>query len=477
MVLIKQLVATAAMAALALAVPAPKNALAKRSFTAKSHGRGHVGGFDEIARTHRKFGWQILEFNAQPAARFSGTIEPPAPYSTSSSSSSVALPAYAPPVSAGTASSSAVYTTFTISLPTTASDGTGAPTPTPYGTPIYTNTTTVSQSATRTGSEDGEVTTVPEANEAEYLTEVTIGGQKLQMNFDTGSADLWVFSDKLTKEQIGQHAIFVADKSPTFEEIEGATWNISYGDGSSAGGTVGYDTVDVGGVTVEKQAVEIATRMSDMFLRDPNMDGLLGLSFGVLSTVRPKPQHTFWENVLPDLSHPVFTADLEETDGTGTYEFGNIDPDKYSGEIHYVPVNASAGYWQFLMPSYKIGDKVHECSDCSPIIADTGTTLIYLDGPLVEAYYKQVKTVQYDQLHNAWLYDCSETLPDLGIDIGGYMATVKGADMKYAEEVGQCMAGVQQGPGKIQIMGDIVLKQFFAVFDGGEERFGIALKD
>lgn len=52
------------------------------------------------------------------------------------------------------------------------------------------------------------------------------------------------------------------------------------------------------------------------------MDGLLGLSFGVLSTVRPKPQHTFWENVLPDLSHPVFTADLEETDGTGTYEFG-----------------------------------------------------------------------------------------------------------------------------------------------------------
>lgn len=57
------------------------------------------------------------------------------------------------------------------------------------------------------------------------------------------------------------------------------------------------------------------------------------------------------------------------------------------------------------------------------------------------------------------------------------MATVKGADMKYAEEVGQCMAGVQQGPGKIQIMGDIVLKQFFAVFDGGEERFGIALKD
>ena len=51
-------------------------------------------------------------------------------------------------------------------------------------------------------------------------------------------------------------------------------------------------------------------------------DGLIGLSFGILSTVKPEKQKTFWENLVPDLSHPVFTADLEQTDGTGTYEFG-----------------------------------------------------------------------------------------------------------------------------------------------------------
>lgn len=51
-------------------------------------------------------------------------------------------------------------------------------------------------------------------------------------------------------------------------------------------------------------------------------DGLLGLSFSSINTVKPNKQKTFWENLLPGLSHPVFTADLEETDGTGTYEFG-----------------------------------------------------------------------------------------------------------------------------------------------------------
>lgn len=39
---------------------------------------------------------------------------------------------------------------------------------------------------------DGSVTATPEANDAEYLCPVTIGGQTLNLDFDTGSADLYV---------------------------------------------------------------------------------------------------------------------------------------------------------------------------------------------------------------------------------------------------------------------------------------------
>jgi len=41
---------------------------------------------------------------------------------------------------------------------------------------------------------DGSVTATPEQYDAEYLCPVTIGGQTLNLDFDTGSADLFVSS-------------------------------------------------------------------------------------------------------------------------------------------------------------------------------------------------------------------------------------------------------------------------------------------
>ena len=39
-------------------------------------------------------------------------------------------------------------------------------------------------------ADDGSVTTTPEQYDAEYLSPVNIGGQTLNLDFDTGSADL-----------------------------------------------------------------------------------------------------------------------------------------------------------------------------------------------------------------------------------------------------------------------------------------------
>ena len=43
-------------------------------------------------------------------------------------------------------------------------------------------------------SNDGSVTTNPTQYDSEYLTPVTIGGQQLTLDFDTGSSDLYVIS-------------------------------------------------------------------------------------------------------------------------------------------------------------------------------------------------------------------------------------------------------------------------------------------
>jgi hypothetical protein len=290
-----------------------------------------------------------------------------------------------------------------------------------------------------------------------------------------------VFSTLLSSSSVRGHSVFDPDNSSTFEAYEGATWRIRYGDGSGASGTVGFDVVDVGGTTVQKQCVELANQVSASFTQDEVSDGLLGLGFSSISTVQPEQQKTFFENVMSQLTSPVFTADLEETDGTGTYEFGRIDDSKYHGEIHYTPIDNSDGWWQFQSPTYTIDGKESACTVCSPAIADTGTSLVYMDADIAKAYWDSTSSGTLSMEQGGYIYDCSESLPSFGLAVGEYMATINGTDMGYSpldDGTGMCYGGLQSAEGQgVQIIGDVFLKQFFAVFDGGEMRFGVALKN
>ena len=136
-----------------------------------------------------------------------------------------------------------------------------------------------------------------------YLAPVSIGTppQTLKLDFDTGSADLWTWSSELSAgiqargKQSG-HAIFDTSKSSTFKSADGS-WEIWYGDGSHASGDVGTDTVTVGGLTIQNQAVETASQMSAQFQQGTG-DGLLGLAFGSINTVEPNPVKTPVDNMI-----------------------------------------------------------------------------------------------------------------------------------------------------------------------------------
>jgi hypothetical protein len=143
------------------------------------------------------------------------------------------------------------------------------------------NTTNASTNGT------GTVAANPEQNAALFLSPVSVGGQILNLDFDTGSSDLWMFSTDLPQAAIAGHAAFDASKSTTFKKMTGAQFSISYGDGSGAAGTVGTDVVNIGGVTVENQAVELANAVSRSFVQDTNTDGLVGLAFSKLNTGTP----------------------------------------------------------------------------------------------------------------------------------------------------------------------------------------------
>lgn len=286
-----------------------------------------------------------------------------------------------------------------------------------------------------TESEVGEVSASPTQNDAEFLSPVSVGGQTIVMDFDTGSSDMWVFNTQLSSQSQTGHTIFDPTKSSTFQSLEGATFNISYGDGSFAEGPVGLDTVNIGGATVTQQAIGLPTSVADSFVSDASSNGLVGLAFSKLNTVKPQQQKTFFDNVMDDLEQPVFTANLKHG-VSGAYEFGTIDDTQFTGSLTQVPVDASQGFWEFETTQIAVGSGQAQSiqGGTGTAIADTGTSLLIVDDAVVTAYYSQVDGAQNSDSSGGVIFPCTSTLPSLSLAVGdSYMAVIDGSLLNFSD--------------------------------------------
>lgn len=326
----------------------------------------------------------------------------------------------------------------------------------------------------------GSVPADPQPQDTFYLCEVDIGGQKLNLDFDTGSADLWVFSSELSASETKGHDIYDPSKSKTSKKLSGSTWQISYGDGSSASGDVYTDTVTVGGIAVTGQAVELASKISSQFSQDTDNDGLLGLAFSSINTVKPKAQTTWFDSGVSQglFAANVFTVDLKHNE-PGSYDFGYIDDSKHTGDIVYTDIDNSQGFWEFTGTGYSVGDGDFNESSIDAI-ADTGTTLLLMDDDIVSDYYSQVDGAQNDSQQGGYVFDCSTQLPDFTLGIGDGKSTIPGSLMSLGsvgDGSNNCFGGIQSNQGiGLSIYGDVWLKAVLAVFDADNKQFGYAPK-
>ncbi|TPX19117.1 uncharacterized protein E0L32_011190 [Thyridium curvatum] len=318
----------------------------------------------------------------------------------------------------------------------------------------------------------GSATTTPiDSFDNAYITPVSIGTppQTLNLDFDTGSSDLWVFSSETPSSERNGQNIYDPGSSSTANQMSGYTWSISYGDGSSSNGDVYQDQVTVGGLTVAQQAVESAQQVSSSFTSQSAIDGLLGLGFDSLNTVSPQKQPTWFDSIKPSLDAPLFTADLKYH-APGTYNFGYIDSSAYTGDITYTSVNTNPGYWTFTSSGYAIGTGSFSSSSISGI-ADTGTTLLYLPTSIVRAYYAKIRGSSNSNTYGGYVFPCSATVPSFTFGVGSARITIPGTFINYGPvQTGSstCFGGMQSSSGVgINIFGDVALKAAFVVFNGG----------
>lgn len=248
--------------------------------------------------------------------------------------------------------------------------------------------------------------------------------------------------------------VFDPAQSKTFEPLPGAEFNITYGDQSFANGPVGTDTVDIGGATVTRQAIGVPTQVSQSFIQDTSSNGLVGLAFSNINTVRPQQQETFFANVAPSLDLPVMTAALR-ADG-GIYEFGRIDAAKFTGQMVNVSVDPANGFWQFESAQFAVGNgPLQPIQTTQTAIADTGTTLMLSSPEVVQAYYAQVQGAVLASAAGGYIYPCAAQLPDLSVAVGSQnLATIPGSMISFSKigmntttgQPGQCPASLSSLP-------------------------------
>ncbi|KAK3810808.1 MAG: aspartic peptidase domain-containing protein [Benniella sp.] len=313
------------------------------------------------------------------------------------------------------------------------------------------------------------------ARDIQYYAEVEIGSdnQKMRLDFDTGSSDLWVPDSTCQTRRV----TFNRATSTSFKPLKGK-FQITYGDGSTVTGIIGQDRVNVAGLVIENQTIGLATVESTSFSNDV-VDGILGLAYGSICSVPGTV--TPMENLIKQklIETPCFSVWLGRSTegGGGEYRFGGYDPERFEGELTWVPVTVRR-YWQLKCDGLFFGDV--DLEHKGEVIIDTGTTLVVVPTPVAQSIHAQIPGAIFDKTHGWIVPDTPEVAA-----LGGVQIVLKGVKFdilmkdimreRVHRKRGYVYSGIASNDRiPLWILGDVFIKENYCVFDVGNHRVGIA---
>ena len=293
----------------------------------------------------------------------------------------------------------------------------------------------------------------------------------MYMLLDSGAGTTWVTGSTCKSLACTMHNSYGPEDSTTLK-VDSKPFKVSYGSGKVSG-HLATDTISVAGISVE-MTFGITEETSDDFTHYP-FDGILGLATGKGAT------DNFMDVLMKtkSIGANVFGISIgRNSDGVnnGQITFGGVEKSKYVGDISYTAVSAKGvGDWSIPMDNFGYDGQASDIAGRLAYI-DTGTS--YMFGPKddVAALHKVIPGAFSKDGGVSYVVPCSSNKP-LTIAFSGVTYELSPEDWMTKVKEG-CVSNII-GHEVIKgswLLGALLLKNVYSVFDAAEKRIGFASK-
>jgi len=210
------------------------------------------------------------------------------------------------------------------------------------------------------------------------------------------------------------------------------------------------------------------------------MDGIIGLAYPAIAEFDKNPPIT---NMISQglLDQPIFAVYMTRA-ATGSVggeiSVGGYDSSRFTGSINYVPVSKQA-YWQIEIGGITVGTTTITTGSAQAI-CDTGTSwLIGASKANCDAIATAIGAVYNSEQQIYTIANCNATMPQITFTIGSNQYAVNPASYVYTDPTIGCYMGMQSDETLIEvgvewILGDVFLRDWYSIFDFGQNRIGLA---
>ncbi|KAK9369623.1 aspartic peptidase domain-containing protein [Lipomyces kononenkoae] len=319
-------------------------------------------------------------------------------------------------------------------------------------------------------------------SDVSYYVDIHLGSDTssvFSVVVDTGSYDLWIYSESCTNISCVSHQQFGPENSTTLTVYPSEDFSISYGQGNVSG-VVGTDYVEIAGYNVS-MGFGLAENVANSFNAFP-VDGILGLS---ASSVQINGYPSLMAVLSSDglISQEIFAIDLGTgvSPNGGSISFGGVDTSRFAGNISFVDVANTQGLWVVSVDDCYVNGEPENFSNRLALI-DTGTTLILMPYSDALQIHKDLVGSNGVVLTDGtnFVIACNTTT-ELAFGFGGTQWTIDPSDYigNTYDADGNCLTkiqGISVNGTSTWLMGAAFLQGVYTVYDKDNMRVGFAAK-